>query len=166
MRTQKEIVDKFRELSAPYKFDDAFGWQKEVLIRYMSLESLRDEKMLRDNVTEQEIKEFEFREPNDENVISDVKEYMAFALDKAYNHRGISASRSVAKMGVWIWLLNRPDLEKTFNDAHYENYGVPQLKVVCDALKVVDFSTLRTELQNMAAGQPCIPDCQDGCRSW
>lgn len=56
-----------------------------------------------------------------ENVIAEMQEYIDFAIGKALDQRGISASRSIWKFKQWLWLLE--DYEITnfdFNDYGYK----------------------------------------------
>lgn len=70
-------------------------------------------------------------------VAQDFLDYMVFAWMKAEDERGLSASRSVMKLGEWLWLLGRGDLTERINDeALYNPYGAPALIVVCRELGI------------------------------
>ena len=174
MRTQEEIIEEYQRLIDD---KDNFGWRREILSEYLTKDSLKtilkyrglDETdkdvaellNLTDEDTERVMRTSE--EQQDDYVIAEIKEYMEFALYKALNHRGISANRSIEKMSEWLWLLNRAELSKSFEEAEYQNYGVPKLKVICDSLKIVDFSKLDVKLQNMAKNLQCETNCYEGC---
>ena len=76
--------------------------------------------------------------------ISDVKEaaqdfldYMVFAWMKATDERGISASRSIRKLEVWMKILGRPDVAQVLDDdSFYDPYGRPALKEACKLLNI------------------------------
>ena len=59
---------------------------------------------------------------------------MEFAKKKAENERGISASRSIAHYIAWLWLANDNDLWNEIDD--YYDYGIPQLKIICNYLNI------------------------------
>lgn len=61
-------------------------------------------------------------------------DYLKFAFGKAENHRGLSASRSVDRIGEYLWLLGLDT--DAFEAAEYAQYGVPKLKVAADRLGV------------------------------
>jgi hypothetical protein len=64
-----------------------------------------------------------------ESIISEMKDYMAFALGKAAGHRGISADRSIDHYRIWTWLLGE---HESIHWDNYQNYGMPILKQVCE----------------------------------
>ncbi len=94
-------------------------------------------------------------------VTEAAKKYMEFAWGKVEDHRGISAGRSVEKIGMFMWLLMRDDVLNAMREADYRNYGAPKLKAACDLLKWPmpdDAGILR-----MARGLSCVPGCSQGC---
>lgn len=89
-------------------------------------------------------------------------DYMPFALGKAQDHRGLSASRSIDHFRAWLWMLS-DDETLGFCDVeeNYTNYGAPILREICENY---GFDTpAETWFANMASGGPCSPDCRDGC---
>lgn len=86
-------------------------------------------------------------------------DYLRFAFDKARDHRGLSAARSVVKMRAWLWFLEL-DVDR-FDAAPYPQYGVPKLVVAADLLEagVPDAEALA----RMAQGLPCYHACLSGC---
>lgn len=69
----------------------------------------------------------------EEAVIEEMRGYMEFALGKAYNERGISASRSVWKYVQWLWVLEDKELLAfAEDDDNYPMYGMPVLQRICD----------------------------------
>ena len=89
-----------------------------------------------------------------------MRTYMAFALGKAEDHRGLSAGRSVDKLRAWAWVLCDDDRFRE-GQQPYRNYGVPILKAMCEHYGF-DFPQ-HGPLQAMAQGLPCRPDCNEGC---
>lgn len=88
------------------------------------------------------------------------KSYLDFAFEKAMDHRGISASRSVMKLREWMWLLGLDEVVAFCDDDNnYTNYGVPILKRVAAALEV----PLPDMIAAWEDGSACTPDCQEGC---
>lgn len=154
MRTPDEIVAHYRAIAA----DDFLGFAADVLLSYLTFDQARP--LLRDDATADLWGEVL---PLDrDGVIAAMRSYMAFAWGKVTGHRGISASRSVAKMGAWLWLLGDDALAAQVADpANYPQYGAPALKLVCDAygFPVPD----SPGLANMIAGLPCYPGCEEGC---
>ncbi|MCK4518367.1 hypothetical protein KAT92_06325 [Candidatus Babeliales bacterium] len=56
-----------------------------------------------------------------ENVISEMREYINFAMGKAIDQRGISANRSIWKFKQWLWLLEDDEITNfDFNDYGYK----------------------------------------------
>ena len=96
-------------------------------------------------------------------VLANMREYMDFAWGKVEDHRGISASRSVEKFGAWIWALGDEETLRKFEATNYAPYGAPQLAFVCATYGFPIPGS--SELARMIDGEPCIPGCQDGCRS-
>lgn len=93
-----------------------------------------------------------------------ILKYLPFAMDKACNHRGLSANRSISHMRGLTWLLGQDD---EINWDNYENYGAPILKQIAGILAPEGaklWAELATPgLERMATGKPCEDDCEDGC---
>lgn len=87
-------------------------------------------------------------------VLSEMSDYMEFAWDKALNHRGISAGRSVAHYVCWLFLIGDEELlAYALNDDNYKNYGAPILWAIC---KKYGFPTpIPTAAERMAQGKQC-----------
>jgi hypothetical protein len=93
-------------------------------------------------------------------LLKAARDYLNFAFDKAIDHRGISASRSVTKLREWLWLLGFDEIVAFCDDGrNYTNYGVPILKRVAAALDV----PLPNEIAAWPDGAPCTPHCASGC---
>lgn len=155
MKTHTEIVEYYRTVRG----DDFFGFTGEVLLPFLPFDQVKE--FLKSTAIAEKWEEPELL--THDNIISQMREYMKFALEKAENHRGISAGRSIEKMLAWLWLLSDEEIiifAKT--DGHYQNYGVPILKCIAEKY---DFETPAGEswFENMAQGRPCYPGCDEGC---
>lgn len=94
------------------------------------------------------------------DVLAVMKDYMAFAWGKALDHRGISTSRSVIKMSVWLWILGDVELLAfAENSTNYRNYGVPILRKISQKYNF----EIPEEAKSWKDGEPCQPNCEDGC---
>ena len=101
--------------------------------------------------------------PLDEKLIlTEMREYMAFALEKVCDHRGISAGRSVQKMGGYLFLLGDDELLRVAEDpGQYAQYGAPILKRICEQYQ---FPFPAAEwFTRMARGELCREGCEEGC---
>lgn len=66
-----------------------------------------------------------------EEVLKELREYMAFAWEKVQDQRGLSACRSVIKIETLIYMLGDEEPIKAFRDADGDNYGADKLLVAC-----------------------------------
>ncbi len=150
MRTIDEIMGRIKRL----EMDDFFGFERGVLAEYLPNDRLADAGFTaRDEGRAP-------RELTEANVIADIREYLPFAFDKAINHRGLSAGRSVNKMSAWVWLLGNEELTNFIqNNANYRNYGVPILKRVAAAFGI----ELPDAIAAWEDGMACEPGCDNGC---
>ena len=137
--------------------NDLFGFHLDVLAEYM------DAATLRKHVKEGTDLSNHIPTSQDwDGVVGGMRGYMEFAWDKARNHRGLSASRSVTKMQAWLWLLgDSENLAYAEDSSHYPNYGAPILRRICEAygFPIPDGE----ELRRMAQGQSCREYCHEGC---
>lgn len=133
-----------------------FEFHTEVLIDYLNFESAKP--LLKEEfVAEVESGEekWEFKEPNRDNVLKDMKTYMEeYGWPKVEGMRGISAGRTVQKMEVWAWLLEDAPLVEKIKNGSYPQYGAPILNAICLHLgwEVPDSENIRS----MIAG--CLPE--------
>lgn len=63
-----------------------------------------------------------------EHLIGEMRDYMAFAWEKASEFRGLSAGRSMSHFRAWVWLAG-DDLGE-FNN--YRRYGKDHLVRICE----------------------------------
>lgn len=135
LRTQEELVAKFDEVQKSGGFLD---FRPEVLINYLTFENAKPH--LKKDAVE---KEWEVIETI-EKCVQEFLDYMKFAWGKAEDQRGLSASRSIQKLGMWLWIMNREDLSMILDDdSLYNPYGAPALIEVCDKMGIEVPSSLR-----------------------
>ena len=156
MRTNEEIVERCNNYPGWIcKFDLIERLPFDVAKQFLTEDALADaENDWREKPT-----------PNTrEAILERMRDYMPFALGKAEDHRGLSANRSIEHYHNWLWLLgDDKTLAFAEDDDNYPQYGVPILKHVCE---VYGFQFPENAcLARMADGEPCDPDCDDGCGS-
>lgn len=163
MRTVDEIVERYKaKIDDPN--DDIMGFYREVLAEYIPFDRLADtgafdtEGLAAWTAEERSRRDAEVL-ATDEAGAAEAARYLEFAFGKALDHRGISASRSVDKMGAHLWVLGH-DLTE-FDAAGYAQYGVPKLVVAANLLGVAVPES--QAIANMANGDPCRPGCDEGC---
>ena len=107
VRSQDEITEKIKG-SSKYLFD----FSSEFIVDYLSDET-----------------------PTIEETAQDFLDYLNFGWTKALDQRGLSASRTVNKLGAWLWLMGRDDLAALINDDRfYCPYGMPALIMVAEKM--------------------------------
>jgi hypothetical protein len=151
-RSQDEIAERFRRS----RDDDTLGFRAEVLIGSLDYEHAKP--FLKSDVGPQDWTDTALTV---EVVSEEANKYLGFAFGKALDHRGLSAGRSVQKLTEWAWLLGRDDVVEAMDSADYAQYGVPKLVAFARGfdLPVPEDE----ELERMARGERCRPDCEDGC---
>jgi hypothetical protein len=151
-RTQEEILARIEEAA-----DDMFGFRREVLVSVLDFEHARS--FLVPDATAEE---WSGEQVTDVEVAA--RSYFAFAVGKIRDHRGISASRSVDKLGEYAWLLGRDDVVAAMDAAEYPQYGAPKVKAFGAGLGM-DWPN-EPGLVRMAEGLACTEDCAEGCGAW
>lgn len=133
-RTQKEILEFIKTGE-----NDIFGnYYLDVLIDYLNWANVKQ------FYTDKYIKEIEIEKKEEPKPIKDIYEavqdfldYMVFGWMKALDERGLSAGRTILKIGAWLWLFGRKDLfEITQEDDLYNHHGMPVLIKVCENLMI------------------------------
>ena len=134
LRIQEEISAKFIELQ---KSDDFLGFQKEVIINYLTFENAKPH-LEEDYINKVEAGTEKWVQTTSiEKCAEEFLNYMKFAWGKAEGERGISASRSIQKLGMWLWIMNRDDLRIIIEDDKlYNPYGAPALIKVCEQIGI------------------------------
>ncbi len=143
LKSQEEIFAKFEELKNSAS-NSLFDFRREVLMSYLTFEAVKS------NLTEDYIEEIEAGtkvwEPltTIDSCVKDFLSYMGFAWGKSEDERGLSASRSIQKLSMWLWLMNRDDLQVIIeDDSLYNPYGAPALIEVCDKMGIEVPKSLR-----------------------
>lgn len=149
-RTPDQIVARAENPHA----DDWGGSAIEVLVPYLPFEHAKQ--FLKDDVTAEDWTPL----PAD-GVADAARSYYEFALGKIENHRSISADVAVTKLREFAWLLGRDDAVAAMDEADYANYGAPKVKAFALAMGY-DWPGAE-DLNRMASGLPCMPDCEEGC---
>ena len=153
MRTTEEILARVKEVRA----GDILGFEVPQLVDFLPFDAARE--FLNPDVTADQ---WPAKQPTDDAIRAQIADYMPFAIEKATNQRGISASRSIGHMRSWLWLLGDDELMGFVeDDGNYRPYGMPILKRICDRLGLA-FPT-DEDAQRMANGDACRPYCDDGC---
>lgn len=130
-RTEVELEAKLKEESKgfmPFGMDPLFG----IIPLKLAKPYLKEEAYNKYESGEDTWETLTF-----EQVVKEFLEYMAFAWGKAFDKRGLSASRSIIKLSAWLWLLGRDDLVQIIDDDdRYNPYGAPALIDVCTELNI------------------------------
>lgn len=157
MRTEQEILERLEQPA----LNDPFGFERNNLVDHLPFSSART--FLKDGVTEEEWEKGGRKPLERDAVEAEVADYMQFALDKAENHRGLSASRSLSHFKAWLWLLGDDDLYAFADDEdNYTNYGVPVLRAVGEKYGI-PLPTSEAWFDNMSQGELCGgAECTDG----
>jgi hypothetical protein len=159
MRTQDEIVAKCIEVekdTAPFGF-----FTSEVLIPYLDKEHVKP--FLRKNELAS-WDEVHNHHKDEDDVLMNMREYIGFAWQKVYKHKGITAITAVAKLRAWVWLIGDDELYRwTGLEESCKNFGAPAFKRVSEKYGF-EIPNLK-EVQNMADGKKCRPDCDEGCEN-
>lgn len=157
-RTRDEIEDR---IAWHLKNTSSIGvWWAECLLPYAGYGTVRpllndDMKTKYDSGTEQ----WGPRPLSASAMLIEAVDYLAFAIGKCRDHRGISAWRSIEKINDYCWLLGaEPDLVTA---EPYAMYGAPGLK---KAARFLGYEwPADDDLNRMALGVACSDECLDGC---
>lgn len=152
MRTQDQIVKRIKRTGV----EDFFGTNTDLMV-YLDFEHARE--FLKKNVTKAEWDK-DHMDFDRDRTVEDMRKYMVFAWDKAVNHRGLSASRSIDHFCNWLYMLEDDELlEFSESGNNYAYYGVPILKKICDKY---GFDVPKGEsVQRMSEGKPCHEGCDE-----
>ena len=126
IRTEAEILKRMEN-------DGMFGDATSVLVHYLPWGKAKQ------FYTDKYVKKVDSGKEKKPKRITDIFEtaqdfldYMVFGWMKALDERGLSAIRTVNKLGHWLWLMNRNDLRQIVDDDElYNPYGAPALIAVC-----------------------------------
>ena len=129
MKTQDEIVDRFHARKA----NDLFGFEVCEYVRALDYEHAKP--LLEPDVQPEDWKPDLL---DDEAVRKTIRDYAAFAWDKANNRRGISVNRSIMHYVAWIWLIDEEfaaQIDRQFDES-YAYYGKDILVAICERFDV------------------------------
>jgi hypothetical protein len=155
MRTQDEIRARLDTVRASHL--DFLGKRQEVLVQTLDYEHIKD--LLTDPDPEK------WGDPQTPwETSAAAGEYLAFAVEKAIDHRGLSANRSIDAFTEYLWLLTDDDTCRKFDEVRYAPYGMPKLKFAAEALGFTEaFDAMGkeygVEMARMAAGLSCSDNC-------
>lgn len=76
------------------------------------------------------IAETEPVEWTEENFLSELRNDLEFAFEKALDKRGLSANSMYHVVLMWLWILEDPLCVESDREDHYSQYGLPLLKAV------------------------------------
>jgi hypothetical protein len=122
-RTQEEITSRFAES------DDFFGWAREVLIERLDHDHAKP--YIKDGVTAEE---WAGLTADHVDLDAEIRRYLAFAVRKIKDERGLSAERSVIKLREMAWLAGRDDVVEAMDAAEYPQYGEPKVRAFAAGL--------------------------------
>jgi len=152
-RTGEEMLARLNAVAE----GDVLGFRSEVLLAWMPYEQARA--FLRPDTTAEEWAAAIAIEGDPDRA---AEGYLEFAVGKILDHRGISAGRSVDKLGEYAWLFGRDDVVAAMDAAPYEQYGAPKVKAFAVGMGW-PWPAEEPELERMADGEYCTPDCEAGC---
>jgi len=152
IRTQDEVVARIHEV----QIDCLWEFATEILVAYLDFEHARG--FLRPEVTSVGWTQLD---PADRRAIeAALKEYLGFAWGKALDHRGLSAGRSIDKLGAWAWLLGDEEAVAVLADeSRYTPYGVPMLAHLSTRYGVP--IPAGEVASRMSRGLACHADCEE-----
>jgi hypothetical protein len=157
VRTHEEIVWRIREVIAD-RFRDPLGVEVGDLLTQLEWDDAKE-------FLHTGSKKAEWEPLPLQAAKEGAAAYVQFAIGKMDRHRGLSAGRSVDHMRAWIWLFTDDEAAKRMDEAPYQNYGAPKVKIFCEAMGLQEAWDLMStpEVRNMAEGLPCREDCEEGC---
>lgn len=138
VRNEKEILKRIEN-------DSGFDFARDVLFDYLDWSTIK--KFYKDEYVK-EVKAGKKEKPKKivdiYETAQDFLDYMVFGWMKAMDEKGLSASRTVSKLGHWLWLMGKDDLKAIIHDDDlYNPYGAPVLIVVCEKMGITVPDDLR-----------------------
>ena len=153
VKSYDAIVEKCREP------DSRFGYDIEVYLEYLPFEYAKEfllDHDIHDNWDET------VRQPTRENLIWDMGKYLHDAWYRVEFHNDLIASKDIVCLTAWLWLLGDTELYKyVSNENNYSSYGAPLYQKICAKYELM--IPMETHLRNLMRGEPCSPECEDGC---
>lgn len=130
-------IDKNVAFNIVKEQEDMFGFDIDVALDYLTFAKAKQflNKEYVEKINKGEEKWNQIIDINE--ATQDFLDYMVFAWMKARDERGLSASRSITKLSVWLKILSRPDLAELISrDDLYPQYGKPALRKVCEEMGI------------------------------
>ncbi len=161
MRTAEEIHD-YTDANGHASF---FGFDREAMVPFLTFEEAKP--WLKEDAKEENWSDALPR--TREAILGEIADYLnRVGFDKAVNHRGISAGRTVEKLRALCWLMEDDEAVRLCDAAPYANYGAPILKAVAEHLGIDWKAELAIDdiaiFEAQARGEIC-PACKDGSES-
>ena len=152
MRTTEEIIKRLDEIKESKL--DFFGFESIDLLTVLPYDKAKP--YLKEDTKPEDWKPDAC---DDEAVKKRIVEYLDFAWEKAHDHRGLSASRSISHFSAWCWLLGDDEAFAFVTDEkNYPPYGAPVLEFLS---KRFGHKRPVGEINdNMARGEACSPGCR------
>ena len=126
--TKEEVDKRYDERGE----GDIIGFETDEYLIYMSFDKLRT--IVKPEMSDDDLREA-MSELSRDHMLDTMREYMAFAWEKANNMRGISANRSIEHYVAWTWLAGDAGLSAEIGDMawnEYCYYGKPILERICN----------------------------------
>ncbi len=140
LKSVDEICEIYKELGK----DDFLGFSFDVFAKFVPFEKAKynfEDDFI--NKVESGLEKWTFINTIEE-ASQDFLDYMNFAWGKAEDKRGISASRSIEKLSMFLRIMGREDLAELIDDDDlYNPYGAPALIAVCDKMGIQVPDSLR-----------------------
>lgn len=120
--------------------DDFFGFAKEVSCYFLPYDEVKSS-FIDEYRKKVESGETKYHQITDiEEAAQDFLDYMVFAWMKARDERGLSAIRSILKLGAWLKIMGRPDVAEVLDKEaeSRDDYGKYALRTVCDMMGITE----------------------------
>lgn len=150
LKDDEEILGRIKSIEP----SDMFGFRREALVLALSFDAARE--FLKDGAS----REGWGADATRDKILALMIDYLSFAWGKALDHRGLSALRSIQKIGEWLWILGDQEAHEYVTDEmNYQNYGAPALGYVSNRYSAPIPGC--DEARNMATGGPCEFGCDE-----
>jgi hypothetical protein len=155
-RTDAEVAARVKKLGE----GDLLGFERSDLISFLSFDAAQE--FLKDGITREEFENGRPTKATREAAIAEIADYIDFAVEKATNHRGISANRSISHFRAYVWIAGDEDFAR-IDWNKYAQYGAPILSQIIELYDLRDEVATTEGFRRMAQGLPCEDGCREGC---
>lgn len=153
LRTHEEIAERCRQPLSIY------GHDIDILLNYIPYVYAKEFLIDTDDFYKWDLT---VREPTKENVLMDMEKAMFIIWAKILFHTHLSGVRNIERMCSWLWLLDDKKLLKfAIEGNNYPMYGAPIFAKICEKYNFK--MPTSKKIQNMVNGEPCSPNCKEGC---